>query len=268
MLAPYTLGVIGAGAMGAALVRGCVTRGALNAAEVIVADVRPEAVEALAQTTGVAVAGSGAEVVSQSAAVLVAVKPQILGDVLQPLPWQPGQLVISIAAGVSLQRLQQLTAPDQPLVRVMPNILATVAEAASAYAGNAEATAEHLEFVRRLLTSVGTAVVVPERLLDAVTGLSGSGPAFVAVFLEALAEGGIAAGLPRAEALQLAAQTVLGVGRWVLATGGSPAQLKEQVTSPGGTTIAGLRSLEGGGLRSAAMEAVIAAAERSQELGD
>lgn len=263
----YTLGVIGVGAMGGALVRGFVDRGALSPAETLVADTRPEAVQPLSQTAGVAIADSNEQVVSQSAAVLVALKPQVLPEVLPALPWRAGQLVISIAAGVSLERLQQHTRPDQPVIRVMPNILAAVAEAASAYACNDRVSGEQLDFAQRLLASVGTAVRVPERLLDAVTGLSGSGPAFVATFLEALVDGGITAGLPRTDALQLAAQTVLGVGRWVLATGGSPAQLREQVTSPGGTTIAGLRALEAGGLRSATMEAVIAAARRSQELG-
>jgi pyrroline-5-carboxylate reductase len=263
----YTLGVIGAGAMGAALVRGFVERGALKAAEIIVADVRLEVLEALAQSSGVAVTTDNPAVIAQSQAVLLAVKPQLLAEVARPLAWQPGQLVISIVAGVTLAALEGLTAPDQPLVRVMPNILATVTEASSAYAGNASATAEHLAFAERLLTSVGTAVPVPEKLLDAVTGLSGSGPAFCAVFLEALVDGGVAAGLPRAEATRLAAQTLAGVGRWVLATGGSPASLKDLVTSPAGTTIAGLRALEEGGLRSAAIEAVLAAARRAAELG-
>lgn len=263
----YKLGVIGTGAMGGALVRGFVQRGVLSAAEILVADARAEAVETLAVATGVHAAQSNTQVVSEAGSVLVALKPQILPEVLPGLPWEPEQLVISIAAGVNLERLQGLTATGQPIVRVMPNILATVAEAASAYAHNDQVTATQLEFAERLLASVGVAVSVPERLLDAVTGLSGSGPAFVATFLEGLVDGGIAAGLPRADALRLAAQTVLGVGRWVLATGGSPAQLREQVTSPGGTTIAGLRALEAGGLRSATMEAVVAAAQRSQQLG-
>jgi pyrroline-5-carboxylate reductase len=267
MARQHALGVIGAGAMGAALVRGFVGQGALAAGEVIVADVRAEAAQALAAATGVSVAAGNAEVVGQAEAVLLAVKPQILAEVAQPLEWRPGQLVISIAAGVSLARLQALTTPEQPLVRVMPNVLVTVSEGASAYAANDRATAEHQALVQRLLASVGVAVPVPERLLDAVTGLSGSGPAFAAVFLEALADGGVAAGLPRGEAVRLAAQTLVGVGRWVLETGGSPASLKDLVTSPGGTTIAGLRALEAGGLRGAAIEAVVAAALRSRELG-
>jgi pyrroline-5-carboxylate reductase len=253
--------------MGAALVRGFVGRGVLTPGEIIVSDPRPEALQALAQTTGVVTTSDNAEVVTTATGVLVAIKPQILAEVLGPLTFQPGQLVISIAAGVSLAKLADVTGPAQPLVRVMPNVLATVGSAASAYAGNEQATSEHLALVQRLLDSVGTAVRVPERLLDAVTGLSGSGPAFVAVFLEALVDGGVAAGLPRADAVRLAAQTVLGVGQWVLETGGSPAQLKDQVTSPGGTTIAGLRALEAGGLRSSAIEAVLAAAQRSRELG-
>ena len=263
----YELGVIGAGAMGSALLRAFVRSEALAASSVVVADVRPGPLKALAEETGVRATADNAEVTASAQTILLAVKPQVLEAVLAPLTFTPQQLVISIAAGVTLARLEALTGPSQPLVRVMPNILATVGEAASAYVGNDCATPEHLALVHRLLSSVGTAVAVEEKLMDAVTGLSGSGPAFVATFLEALIDGGVAAGLPRAEASKLAAQTVLGAGRWLLETGGSPANLKDLVTSPGGTTIAGLRALEKSGLRSATIEAVVAAAQRSRELG-
>jgi len=149
---------------------------------------------------------------------------------------------------------------------VMPNILCTVRESASAYATGPEVTEEQQAWIESLLGSAGLVLRVEERLLDAVTGLSGSGPAFAAVFCEALADGGVAAGLPRPVAVQLAAQVLLGTGRWVLEHG-SPAQLKDAVTSPAGTTIAGLQALESGGLRSAALQAVRAAAQRSSELG-
>lgn len=261
------LGIIGAGAMGGALARGFITNGALAPDQVLVADTRPEALSSLADACGVRTTTDNAQVVASCETVMLAVKPQVLAEVLKPLGFAPNQLVISIAAGVSLARLAEVLGEGQPVVRVMPNILATVAEAASAFAGNAQVTAEQLAQVEGWLGSVGTAVAVEERLMDAVTGLSGSGPAFVAVFLEALVDGGVMAGLPRAQALQLAAQTLVGVGRWALETGASPAGLKDQVTSPAGTTIAGLRALEAGGLRSAALEAVLAAANRSRELG-
>jgi len=152
------------------------------------------------------------------------------------------------------------------VVRAMPNILCTVRESASAYAVATEVSAQQSALVDALLGSVGLVRRVEERLLDAVTGLSGSGPAFAAVFCEALADGAVAAGLPRPLALELAAQVLVGTGRWVLENG-SPALLKDQVSSPAGTTIAGLEALEAGGLRAAAMQAVRSAAARSEQLG-
>jgi len=252
--------------MGAALARGVVAGGELSAGQVIVSDLQAELLAPLGEQ-GLATTSDNEQLVRQAETILLAVKPQVLAEVVKSLPWQADQLVISIAAGVTLARLGELLGAPQPVIRVMPNILATVGEAASAYAGNAAATAAHLERAQRLLSSVGTAVRVEEKLMDAVTGLSGSGPAFVAAFAEAMIDGGVAAGLPRDQAALLAAQTIQGVGRWLLETGRSPAQLKDMVTSPGGTTIAGLRSLESGGLRSAIIEAVVAAAERSRELG-
>jgi len=160
------------------------------------------------------------------------------------------------------------TVGDGPcIVRVMPNICCTVGAAASAFAADGDVSDEQIEFVDALLSAAGEVVAVREELLDAVTGLSGSGPAFAAVFIEALADGGVKAGLPREQAQKLAAQTVLGAARWLLETGAGPAQLKDLVTSPGGTTIAGLAALEERGLRAATMSAVVAAAERSKELG-
>lgn len=266
MSTTYDLGIIGAGAMGAALARGFVTGGAASCGQIMVSDVREEVRTTLA-AEGFAATADNQQLVDQSAVILLVVKPQVLAEVLKPLRIDPGKLVISFAAGVTLARLAELLGDGRPLIRVMPNILAVVSEAASAYTGNAYATEAHLELARQLLCGIGTAVPVEEKLMDAVTGLSGSGPAFVASFAEAMIDGGVAAGLPRAQAAQLAAQTIRGVGRWLQETGQSPAQLKDLVTSPGGTTIAGLRRLEGGGLRSAIIEAVVAAAERSRELG-
>ncbi len=261
----YELGIIGAGAMGSHLALGFVQRGALAAEQIIVSDVRAEPLARLREQ-GLFTTEDNQELVSASKAVLLAVKPQNLAEVVSALRFLPEQLVISIAAGITLGRLEELLGA-RPLIRVMPNILVTVGEAASAYAANAWARPEHLGFVHRLFTAVGTAVSVEEKVMDAVTGLSGSGPAFVAALAEAMIDGGVAAGLPRPQAIALAAQTLKGVGEWLLSQGESPAQLKDLVTSPGGTTMAGLRMLERGGLRSAIIEAIIAATERAAELG-
>jgi pyrroline-5-carboxylate reductase len=263
----YPLGIIGGGAMGGALAKALVARGALTAAQVLVADPRPAALQALSEGAGLGTTGDNASVVALCETVVLAVKPQMLAEVVAPLRFAPGQLVVSIAAGVSLGRLAELIGAGQPVVRVMPNLLVTVAECASAYAVNEQVSEAQQARVAEWLGQVGSTVAVAEPLLDAVTGLSGSGPAFVAVFLEALVDGGVMAGLPRAQALQLAAQTMAGVGRWVLENQASPALLKDQVTSPAGTTIAGLQVLEEHGLRGAAFEAVVTAARRSRELG-
>jgi pyrroline-5-carboxylate reductase len=262
----YELGVIGAGHMGGGLVLGFVDRGLLAADSIIISDLRTELL-AFLDKRGLTTTQDNQELVAQAQTILLAVKPQVLAEVVKPLALQPDQLVLSIAAGVTLARLGELLGAQQPIIRVMPNILAAVAEAANAYVGNAHVNEEHLALAERLLGGVGTAVRVEEKLMDAVTGLSGSGPAFVAVFAEAMIDGGVAAGIPREQATALAAQTIKGVGQWLLQNSGDPAVLKNMVTSPGGTTIAGLRALEAGGLRSATIEAVIAAAERSQGLG-
>ena len=176
-------------------------------------------------------------------------------------------LIVSIAAGVSLQQLADGLGSDRRLVRVMPNTPCLVGASASGYAPAATATAEDINLVDRLLNAVGRAFRLPESLLDAVTGLSGSGPAFVYVMIEALSDGGVRVGLPRDVATALAAQTVFGAAKMVLETGSHPAMLKDMVTSPGGTTIAGLQALENGGVRAALIDAVEAATKRSVELG-
>ncbi len=265
---PYKLGLIGAGAMGGALLRGNLDRQTLAAEEVLVWEVDEARRNALVAETGVVVAAGEADLVQRAQTVLLAVKPQVAPELLARLQgiWTTEQLVISIMAGVPLSRLKELLGEGVPVVRVMPNVLATVGAGAAGYATGEEVSAEQVALVEQLLGSVGLAEPVDEKLMDAVTGLAGSGPAFAAVFCEALADGGVAAGLPRALAQTLAAQVLLGTGRWVLEKG-SPALLKDQVTSPAGTTIAGLAALESGGLRGAVMSAVQAAAERSAELG-
>jgi pyrroline-5-carboxylate reductase len=254
--------------MGSALVRGLVGRQALDAGQIIVTDVQPAALEALeASCPGVTVTRDVTQVAAQAQALLIAVKPQDAAAALVPLTGArpTGQLVISIMAGVPIARLSEMLGPDSAIVRAMPNVACEVLEGAFGYATNEHVTAEQAAQVAAWFGALGVAERLPEKLLDAVTGLSGSGPAFAALFIEALADGGVAAGLPRAVAQRLAAQTVLGSARWVLDKDG-PAALKDAVCSPSGTTIAGVRQLESAGLRSGVIEAVVAATARSREL--
>jgi pyrroline-5-carboxylate reductase len=201
--------------------------------------------------------------------LVLAVKPQSMKALLEeirPLLTER-HLIVSIAAGVSLRQLADGIGARRRLVRVMPNTPCLVGASASAYTPGEGATAEDAALVERLLKAVGVAFRVPENLLDAVTGLSGSGPAFVYLMIEALSDGGVRVGLPRDAAAALAAQTVLGAAKMVLETGSHPGVLKDQVASPGGTTIAGLHALERGGVRGAIMDAVEAATRRATELG-
>ena len=207
--------------------------------------------------------------VLSSQAIVLAVKPQSMPQVLaelRPLVG-PDHLIISIAAGVTLSAMTDGLGSNRRLVRVMPNTPALLGEGASGYCMGSATKPEDEATVRLCLDAVGRSYRVPEHLLDAVTGLSGSGPAFVYLMIEALSDGGVRVGLPRDIATALAAQTVLGAAKMVLETGLHPGVLKDQVTSPGGTTIAGLHALERGGLRAALMNAVEAATSRSQELG-
>jgi pyrroline-5-carboxylate reductase len=261
-------GFIGSGQMAGALVGGLVRSGAVAPASVLASDPVAAARDALVRTIGIAVTDSNRDVARGSEVLVLAVKPQAMADVLAELrpEVEPRHLVISIAAGVSLAVLRAGLGPACRLIRVMPNTPALVGAAASAYCLDARATDDDEQLVRGCLESVGRAVRVEEPLLDAVTGLSGSGPAFVFLVIEALSDGGVRAGLPRGVATTLAAQTVLGAARLVLETGQHPGVLKDQVASPGGTTIAGLHALETGGLRGTLMNAVLAAARRSAEL--
>lgn len=208
------------------------------------------------------------QAVREADLVVLAVKPQALPAVLSEAgPALAGKLVVSIAAGVTMAWISERIAGPRGIVRAMPNTPALVREGVTALAYPADLRAEDLTAVRALFEAVGSVVSVEERLMDAVTGLSGSGPAYVFVAIEALADGGVKMGLPRATAQLLAAQTVLGAARMVLERHEHPAKLKDQVASPGGTTIAGLHQLEAGGLRSCLIAAVEAATKRSQELG-
>ena len=255
--------------MATALARGFVQAGLVEANAVSASDVSQAALRAFVRETG----GRGVEtneaLVKTSEVIFLAVKPAQVSEVLQEIAphWERRHLLVSIAAGVPLDRMQKAAPEGARVVRVMPNTPAVVGAAASAYALGNHATAADAELVQNLLAAVGFACQVPESLLDAVTGLSGSGPAYVYLVIEALSDGGVAAGLPRDTATRLAAQTVLGAARMVMETGQHPGALKDQVTSPGGTTIEGLHELEKAGVRAAFMNAVRAATEKSRQLG-
>jgi pyrroline-5-carboxylate reductase len=245
-----------------------VRAGVAQPSDVMASDPLASARSGIAAETGIAVLESNLPVVKGSDVLVLAVKPQSMPQVLGELALliRPRHLVISIAAGVSIAALSQGLGSARRIVRVMPNTPALLGAGASAYALGPGVEATDEAVVKDLLAAVGRAVHVPEHLLDAVTGLSGSGPAFVYLIIEALSDGGVRVGLPREIATMLAAQTVLGAARMVLETGLHPGDLKDQVTSPGGTTIAGLYALERGGVRAALIDAVEAATRRSAEL--
>ena len=263
------IGFWGAGQMATALAKGWLRAGLTAADRLSASDPLPAARDAFAKSTGGYVSASNSDVATRSDLLVLAVKPQNVSSLLPEVKpaLQPRHLVVSIAAGISLGQLAAALGNDCRLIRVMPNTPCLVGASASAYAAAATATADDVQLVDRLLGSVGKAIAVPEKLLDAVTGLSGSGPAYVAMIVEALSDGGVRMGLPRDVANLLAIQTVFGSAKMLLDTGLQPAALKDMVASPGGTTIAGLHALERGGLRAALMDAVEAATRQAVELG-
>lgn len=262
------IGFIGSGQMATALARGWLAAGLAAADSLTASDPVPQARERFQAETRARALPDNPPVVASADVFILAVKPQMMKAVLAELRalLQPRHLVLSIAAGVTLKQLRDGLGECR-LVRVMPNTPCLVGASASGYAPADTATPDDVAFVDRLLNSVGRAYRLSETLLDAVTGLSGSGPAFVAVMIEALADGGVRMGLPRDVSLNLAAQTVLGTAKMVLETNLHPAVLKDMVASPGGTTIAGLHALERGGLRATLIDAVEAATHRAAELG-
>lgn len=260
------IGFIGCGKMASALVLGVTRSGAIPRDQIVVTDVIAMAAEKLAADAGVAVLPSNEAVAGDADALVLCVKPNDALAALRGLRGSP-KLIISIVAGLPIAALQEAAGESARIVRVMPNTPALVNAGAAAYALGPGATAADAEVTEKIFGSVGKVVPVKEALLDVVTGLSGSGPAYIYLVIEALADGGVLMGLPRDLALELAAQTVIGSAAMVLKTGLHPAALRDQVTSPGGTTIAGIAALESGGARAAFIAAVRAATERARELG-
>ncbi len=261
------VGFIGAGKMATALGKGLISAQFTSAANIIACDVYDPALQEFGRETGARTSTNNQYVLEKSRVIFLAVKPQVMAVVLQEIAGhiKADHLIVSIAAGISLAKLEAAL-PHHRVIRVMPNTPALVGAGASAFARGAHATKEDGALVKQMLDTVGLALEVPESQIDAVTGLSGSGPAYVFEIIEALSDGGVLVGLPRSIATQLAAQTLLGAAKMVLETGEHPGQLKDAVTSPAGTTIAGLLQLEQAGVRGSLMKAVQAATLRAREL--
>lgn len=262
------LAFLGGGQMAEALIGGLLASQASQPPALWATDPVPARRDLLKSRFGIHVDDRNEAAVRQADMVVLAVKPQVMGALLAEVGKAlAGKLVVSIAAGVTTDWIRSRVTATRGVVRAMPNTPALVREGVTALAYQGELNSDDAAAVQSLFEAVGRVVTVEERLMDAVTGLSGSGPAYVFVAIEALADGGVNMGLPRATAEVLAAQTVFGAARLVLERGEHPAKLKDQVASPGGTTIAGLHQLEAGGFRSCLMAAVEAATKRSQELG-
>jgi pyrroline-5-carboxylate reductase len=263
------IGFVGCGNMGEALVKGLVEANVVKPDAILAADTRPDRLAELDRRYGIRAAKDNVDVVRECDVVLLAVKPQIMTPVLKEIAstLSRRQLVISVAAGVSTATIHSAVAKDIRLIRVMPNAPALVLEGATAIAKGKGLEAGDLEIAQEIFGAVGKVVVLDEELMDAVTGLSGSGPAYVAVVIESLADGGVKMGLDRVTAMTLATQTVLGAAKLLLETGMHPGSLKDMVSSPGGTSITGIAALEEGGIRTTFIKAVERATIRSRELG-
>jgi pyrroline-5-carboxylate reductase len=269
MPAKLTLGFLGTGKMATALAKGFIHAGLVAPKQIYGSDPQSAARVAFGKETGARIVGGNAKTTEQASVLILATKPDQTGAALAEIRehFTPRHLLISIAAGVPLAKLEAALPARARVIRVMPNTPALVGASATGFALGKSATRSDGELAHRLFSAVGIAFPLKESLLDAVTGLSGSGPAYVYLFIEGLSDGGVAAGLPREVATRLAAQTVLGAARMVLETGQHPGALKDMVTSPGGTTIEGLHELEKGKVRGTVISAVRAATEKSKKLG-
>jgi len=268
MLIDKKIAFLGGGNMAEALIKGMLSADVAKSRQIVVTDTAPARRDYL-KKYNINLAQSNQEAVQQAEIVLLCVKPQVMDAVLAEIAAAagPSKLVISIAAGITISRIENALMANPRVIRVMPNTPALVLSGAAGLAKGSSATDEDMAQALEIFGAVGRAVVVDEKLMDAVTGLSGSGPAYVFTVIEALSDAGVKVGIPRPLALELAAQTVFGSAKMVLETREHPAKLRDMVTSPGGTTIAGMHELEKGKLRAVLMNAVEAATNRSRELG-
>ena len=263
------LGFIGIGNMGEALLRGIISSGLMPPADILASDLNTDKLSSLSHELKIAAVVNNRELVSRASIILVALKPNVILSVLSDISTHLSEpkWCISIAAGVSTGAIEDALQKDLPVVRVMPNTPAMVNEGMAAICPGKHASKEHIQRTQQIFQAVGKAIVVKEeKLMDAVTALSGSGPAFVFLMIESLTDAGVQLGLSRADAAVMAAQTVLGASKMLVDTGEHPAVLKNKVTSPGGTTAAGLYELERGNVRAGIIDAVVAAALRSKQL--
>lgn len=264
----HTIGFLGGGNMGRAIMEGLIKADLYKPEEIYVYDVYQPTLDTLQSELGVHPVTEVETLAKNSQTILVAVKPNVLPEALGAMKAEipADKIVISIAAGVDLAKLTELLSPDHKIVRVMPNTPALVGEGMSGVSMNENLTQEDKDQVMAIFSSFGEAEEVPEKLMDAVVGVSGSAPAYVYMFIEALADGAVLEGMPRAAAYKFAAQTVLGSAKMVLETGRHPGELKDMVSSPGGTTIKAVQSLEENGMRAAVIKAVEVAAEKNRSM--
>ncbi len=264
------IGMLGAGNMAGALIRGLLASKSVTAEQIVASDVRGDHLKELETKYGIKTFVDNRELAAVSNLVVLAVKPQVIDRVLDQMAdaFLSGTLLVSIAAGVPIRSLEARLPEHVRVVRAMPNTPAIALAGATGIAPGSRATQADIDITQALFAAIGRSVVLDESLIDAVTGLSGSGPAYVMVMIEALADGGVKVGLHRDTALLLAAQTVYGSAKLLLETGEHPGRLKDMVTSPGGTAIAGLHTLESGGIRRTLIDAVDSATKRAIELGE
>lgn len=262
------IGVVGAGNMGGALMAGWIRSGHISPTAITAIDIVADLLAQRKEALGVQIATDVRSVIAEQDVIFLGVKPQYWRETVEGFKdlLHDGQLIVSFMAGVRIDALEAVLG-DVPVIRMMPNILAQIGACGAGVCAGKQVSKDQLEVVLNLLNCVGTAVVVSESQMDAVTGVAGSGPAYVYAMIDALADGGVRVGLTKDDALKLAVQTVLGAAQMVQESGLHPAILKDRVTSAGGTTIAGLHALERSGVRAGLMDAVEAAARRSEELG-
>jgi len=264
------IGIIGTGNMGEALISGLIYARSSVPKNIICSDVRKDKLKSIQDAYGVVTTTSNIDVVKASEIVIYAIKPQIMASILRETAshLDMSKVIISIAAGVPLAAIESCLNKDLRLIRVMPNIAASVKEGAAAIAAGKHASKGDLKLAKAVFDSVGKSIIIEEEFMDAITGLSGNGPAYIFLIVDALADAGVKMGLAREDALLLAAQSVLGAAKLLLETGEHPGRLKDRVTSPGGTAIAALHTIEEGGLRTTLINAVEVGTNRSKELGE